>query len=66
MQIGGEDIGEFVCEYGVGKKTFKKIQIQKYTFLCLFILEWGKKIKVWNCPSNDIWNLKLCYLNQFQ
>ncbi len=36
MQIGGEDIGKYVCEYGVeNKKTFKKTQIQKYTFLCL-------------------------------
>jgi hypothetical protein len=30
MQIGGEDIVKYVCEYGVEKKTFQKTQIQKY------------------------------------
>jgi hypothetical protein len=44
MQIGGEDIVKYVCEYAVETKTFKVTQIQKYTFLCLFILEWAKKI----------------------
>ncbi len=66
MQIGGEDIGKYVCEYGVEKKTFKKIQIQKYTFPSPFILEWAKNIQVWNYPSNDIWNLMLSYLNQLK
>ncbi len=66
MQIGGEDIVKYVCKYGAETKTFKKTQIQKYTFLCLFILEWAKKILVWNCPNNDIWNLTLSYLNQLQ
>jgi len=43
LQIGGEDIVKYVCEYGVETKTLKKTQIQKYTFPCLFILEWAKK-----------------------
>jgi hypothetical protein len=64
MQIGGEDIVKYVCEYGIETKTFKKTQIKKYTFPCLFILEWAKKI--WNCPNNDIWKLTLSYLNQLR
>jgi len=66
MQIGGKDIVKYVCEYGVETKTFKMTQIQKYTFLCLFISEWAKTIQVWNCPNNDIWNLTLSYPNQLQ
>ncbi len=66
MQIAGGDIVKYVCEYGVETNTFKKTQIQKYTFLCLFILERAKKIQVWNCPNNDIWNLRLSYLNRLQ
>jgi len=43
---------KYVCEYDLGKKTFKKTQIQKYIFGCLFIQEWAINLQVWNCPSN--------------
>jgi hypothetical protein len=42
---------------------FKK-KIQKDTFPCLLIWEWAKHFQVWNCSSNDVWNLMLSKINQ--
>ncbi len=44
MQIGGENIENIFENMVLEKKTFKKTQIQKYIFQCLFIQEWAKKI----------------------
>jgi len=42
MQIGeGIEIYSSLC-YDVGKKNFKKTQIQKDTFPCLFAWEWAR------------------------
>jgi hypothetical protein len=42
--------------------------MQKDTFSCFSTCELTKYILVWNCPiyDDDLWNLKLSYLNQFQ
>jgi hypothetical protein len=47
------------------QKNFKKIQIWKNTFPCLFTWEWVKQIFSLELPNDDLWNLKLSYLNQF-
>ncbi len=42
MQIDGENIENFACEYGFGKKNFYKTQIWKDKILCLFTWKWVK------------------------
>jgi hypothetical protein len=55
--------------YGVGKIKLEDTNTRK-TFPCLFTQEWEKAISIWNCPSennhNNLWNLKLSYLNDLQ
>jgi len=43
MKIDGEDIAKKKFEYGVNL-LFKKTQIRKGTFSCLFTWEWAKQI----------------------
>jgi hypothetical protein len=55
MQIGEKDI----------KNLFMIIMLEgefffwKGTFLFLFIWELPKYIPIWNCPKDNLWNLKL-------
>jgi hypothetical protein len=51
-----------IPEYGVGKKEKKKKECEKTKFSC-HTWEWAKQILVWNCPRDNLWNLKLFYLN---
>jgi hypothetical protein len=66
MKFGGKRYSKSSYEYGVGKINLKKTEIFLNNFPCLFILEWAKKNPIWNYPmydNNDLWNLKLSYLN---
>jgi hypothetical protein len=42
MQIDGEGIQSFIVYMVLGKKNFKRTQIQKDAFPWLFTLEWAK------------------------
>jgi len=48
------------------EEKLKKRRIQKYTFPWPLIWEWAKNFQVWNCSSNDVWNLMLSKINQLQ
>jgi hypothetical protein len=42
MQIGKEGVQNLLMNMVLEKKKLKNTQIQKNTFPCLFIWEWGK------------------------
>jgi hypothetical protein len=44
------------------KKNKNKNKCAKTKFSC-HTWKWAKQILVWNCPRDNLWNLKLSYLN---
>jgi hypothetical protein len=66
MQIVVDKVLKFVHDYSSKKESLKKHKAEKKILLFLFIWELAKHIMVWNCPKDDIWNLKLSYLNESQ
>ncbi len=66
MQIGGENIENIFENMVLEKKPLKKHRSKNTSFSAYLFRNGLKKFKFWNCPRNDIWNLKLSYLNQLQ
>jgi len=60
MEIGGEGIENLHMNMVLKKNNSKD------TFPCLFTWEWVEQIPILNCPSDDLWSLKLSYPNQHQ
>jgi hypothetical protein len=50
MKICGDSIQNILVNMVLKKKNFKKTQIQKDMFSCLFIWEWVEKNLIWNHP----------------
>jgi hypothetical protein len=70
LKINGMQIGAKVLIIYLWLRCWKKksqnTQIWKNLFPFLFRWELAKHILGWNCPKDNLWNLKLSYLNQFQ
>jgi len=54
---------KYAFNYGVGKKTSKMIDPERDLSIPLYLGINNKHVSIWNCPKDNIWNLKLSYLN---
>jgi hypothetical protein len=48
------------------KEIFKKNTNMKKYLSMPFTWKWTKQTPIWNCEDDNLWNLKLSYLNQFR
>jgi hypothetical protein len=71
MQIGVEGIDNLLmwiwcCKKKKKKKTFEKHESNKHLFIPIYLNNWLNGFQFGNYPKDNLWSLKLCYLNKFQ